>query len=68
MKAVFMKVDPTLSQRIEDVKALLALTAKQHNFDFQHPSVLYISQKLDELILHAMKNSASFSPISLRAD
>ncbi|MCI1693480.1 Spo0E family sporulation regulatory protein-aspartic acid phosphatase [Aneurinibacillus aneurinilyticus] len=57
-----MKFDHILSYRIEELKALLALTAAEHDFDFQHPSVLYVSQKLDQLIIKAMqqkKNCAS---------
>lgn len=57
-----MKLDHILSYRIEKLKTLLALTAAEHDFDFQHPIVLYISQKLDQLIIKAMqqkKNCAS---------
>jgi hypothetical protein len=57
-----MKFDQKLSYRIEELKTLLALTAAQHNFNFQHPSVLYISQKLDQLIIKAMRNQKSFAP------
>ncbi|MFT9848236.1 Spo0E family sporulation regulatory protein-aspartic acid phosphatase [Aneurinibacillus sp. REN35] len=57
-----MKFDHTLSCRIEELKTLLALTAAQHNFNFQHPSVLYISQKLDQLIIKAMRPQEELVP------
>lgn len=57
-----MKFDHTLSCRIEELKKLLALTAAQHNFNFQHPSVLHISQKLDQLIIKAMRPQEKLVP------
>ncbi|GEN32661.1 MULTISPECIES: aspartyl-phosphate phosphatase Spo0E family protein [Aneurinibacillus] len=58
-----MKFDQKLSRRIEELKVLLALTAAEHNFDFQHPSVLYVSQKLDQLIIKAMRRQENFAPV-----
>ncbi|MBN6188080.1 aspartyl-phosphate phosphatase Spo0E family protein [Aneurinibacillus sp. BA2021] len=58
-----MECNQTLSYRIEELKKLLALTAAQHHFNFQHPCVLYISQKLDQLIIKAMRRQEQLVPL-----
>jgi uncharacterized protein YaaR (DUF327 family) len=44
-----------VASEIEEMKQLLIDIAEKHDFDFQHPHVLSISQKLDTLIVKAMK-------------
>jgi hypothetical protein len=46
------------------MKQLLIATAEKHNFDFQHPHVITISQKLDALIVELMKSQQSPSFIT----
>lgn len=41
---------------IERMKRLLTNTAEEYNFDFQHPSVLHLSHRLDLLIIKSMKD------------
>ncbi|WP_425387779.1 aspartyl-phosphate phosphatase Spo0E family protein [Aneurinibacillus terranovensis] len=41
---------------VEEAKCLLLRALKEHNYDFQHPTVLFLSQRLDLLILQVMKS------------
>ncbi len=43
------------TSEIEDMKQLLISIAEKHDFDFQHPDVIMVSQQLDALIIEAMK-------------
>lgn len=54
-----METEENLPDKIEELKQVLASTAKKHNFDFQHPRVLHLSQKLDTLILKSMRATCS---------
>ncbi len=45
----------TLELQIEQLKESLENAAVQHKYNFHHPSVLQISERLDELIVEAMK-------------
>lgn len=45
-----------LPAEIDSMKRLLTTTAEEHNFDFQHPSVLQLSHQLDLLIIKTMKD------------
>jgi hypothetical protein len=44
---------------IDDVKKQLEHIVKDHQYDFMHPDVIAISQKLDSLILKMMKKPLS---------
>jgi hypothetical protein len=44
-----------LDREIAHLKNLLENTAKQHKYNFMHPKVLELSQKLDDLIIKIMK-------------
>ncbi|MNH97375.1 Spo0E like sporulation regulatory protein [compost metagenome] len=46
-----------LSGEISSVKRLLEWTAARYQYNFQHPSVIVISQKLDVLIVRYIKQS-----------
>jgi len=41
---------------IQRLKEQLELTAKENNYNFQHPQVIALSQKLDKLITLVMRN------------
>ncbi|WP_209809271.1 aspartyl-phosphate phosphatase Spo0E family protein [Ammoniphilus resinae] len=41
---------------IQRLKEQLELTAKENNYNFQHPQVIDLSQKLDKLITLVMRN------------
>lgn len=42
---------------IDQLKKLLERTAKEHKYNFGHPQVLEISQKLDQLIVVMMRHN-----------
>jgi hypothetical protein len=44
------------TSEIEDMKQLLISIAEKHDYDFQNPHVIMVSQKLDTLIVKAMKS------------
>jgi hypothetical protein len=44
-----------LDLMIDQLKKELADRVAQHDFNFQHPDVLHISQELDSLIVEEMK-------------
>ncbi|ERI05551.1 aspartyl-phosphate phosphatase Spo0E family protein [Aneurinibacillus aneurinilyticus] len=48
-----------VTTEIEDMKQLLITLAEKHDFDFQNPHVITVSQKLDLLIVEAMKPQQS---------
>lgn len=48
--------DVDIQLEIDRLKQLLEKIVKDHDFNFQHPDVLAISQELDVLILAAMKS------------
>lgn len=43
-----------LNTQIDELKELLQQTAKQHQYNFVHPNVVALSQKLDGLIVRMM--------------
>ncbi|WP_082882562.1 aspartyl-phosphate phosphatase Spo0E family protein [Paenibacillus swuensis] len=51
-----MTSQPELSCEIDQLKKLLENTAEKYKYNFGHPQVLAISQKLDGLILKVMKD------------
>lgn len=44
---------------IDKTKQLLIYTAKKYKYNFRHPKVLAVSEKLDDLILECMKKKLS---------
>ncbi|WP_161798218.1 aspartyl-phosphate phosphatase Spo0E family protein [Aneurinibacillus tyrosinisolvens] len=50
-----MNEEAELRLAVDDLKKILVKTTIEHDFNFQHPSVLHISRELDRLILKAMK-------------
>lgn len=44
-----------LDFEINELKLLLETTAKKHKYNFMHPKVLEISQRLDHLIIKMMR-------------
>ncbi|WP_080869397.1 aspartyl-phosphate phosphatase Spo0E family protein [Aneurinibacillus migulanus] len=48
-----------VTTEIEYMKQLLITVAEKHDFDFQNPHVITVSQKLDRLIVKAMKSQHS---------
>ncbi|WCK55447.1 aspartyl-phosphate phosphatase Spo0E family protein [Aneurinibacillus sp. Ricciae_BoGa-3] len=45
-----------VTKKINEMKKQMINTAKKHEFNFQHPDVIEISQKLDVLIVQVMQN------------
>jgi hypothetical protein len=45
----------SINTEISETKKLLIHTAEKYDFNFQHPDVIEISQKLDDLILKVMQ-------------
>ncbi len=58
-----MKDKTRLDQEIAQMKKKLEYTAQCHQYNFRHPRVLAVSQRLDELILTVMKQSAPTSNV-----
>ncbi len=48
-----------IDAEIYQLKMLLELTAKKYQYNLRHPKVLRLSQKLDGLIVEAMKTKQS---------
>jgi hypothetical protein len=46
-----------LDCEIHELKKLLEHTAEQHHFNFLHPKVIALSQRLDFLIVKIMKQN-----------
>lgn len=51
-----MSTKVELSGQIDQLKNLLELTAEKYKYNFGHPQVIAISQKLDGLIIQVMKD------------
>lgn len=49
---------PPLAIEIDRLRKQLEYTAAQHKYNFIHPTVLTISQQLDQLIVLQMKQHA----------
>ncbi len=47
-----------LSREIDRMKNVLECTARRHKYNFKHPKVIEVSQRLDRLILKLMKQRA----------
>lgn len=62
-----MNTEMEVMAEIVKMKKLLTTTAEEHNFDFQHPSVLHLSHQLDLLIIKSMKNQVNNSSYSLNS-
>jgi hypothetical protein len=50
----------SVTTKISEMKKQMINTAKQHEFNFQHPDVIEISQKLDILIVQVMQEQQPF--------
>jgi hypothetical protein len=50
-----------LNHEIVHLKELLEQTAKLHQYNFRHPKVISVSQKLDGLILKKMQEKKQTS-------
>lgn len=50
-----MEKEHSLNYEILYLKKRLELTAREYEYNFKHPKVIRISQKLDNLILKKMK-------------
>ncbi|WCK56285.1 aspartyl-phosphate phosphatase Spo0E family protein [Aneurinibacillus sp. Ricciae_BoGa-3] len=48
-------MDCSVDAQISELKRLMTSTAEKYNFNFLHPDVIEISQKLDVLIVQAIK-------------
>lgn len=46
-----------IKHEINHMKELLEITARQYQYDFNHPQVISLSQQLDMLILKIMKKT-----------
>lgn len=51
-----------LDAQINDLRAKLEWTAQQHKYNFMHPKVLRLSQKLDVLIVSLMNKQNEAAP------
>ncbi len=59
MKAgIYMCRNLALNVEISDLKKRLDLTARQYKYNFNHPKVIALSQKLDALIITLMKKES----------
>jgi hypothetical protein len=47
-----------INAEIIQLKALLENTAQKYQYNFRHPKVLLLSQRLDGLILEVMKSQS----------
>lgn len=52
----------SINCEITHMKELLEITARQYEYNFKHPKVLSISQKLDGLIIKKMKKTMPDDP------
>lgn len=48
-----------LNYQIKDLRSLLETAAEECKYNFHHPKVVDLSQKLDRLILQEMKEKVS---------
>jgi len=48
--------DLNIEQEIVKLKVELEILAKIHQYNFQHPEVIALSQRLDKLIIRVMEN------------
>jgi len=53
-----MAAQSKLDNEIDRLKKQLESVAAKHKYNFRHPQVLAVSQKLDGLIVQQMKNNA----------
>lgn len=51
-----MSTKAELSGQIDQLKKLLEFTAEKYKYNFGHPQVIAISQKLDGLIIQVMQD------------
>lgn len=52
-----MVTEVNLEEEIMKLKEELEQMAKSYQYDFQHPDVIDLSQRLDKLITQVMRNS-----------
>ncbi|WCK55097.1 aspartyl-phosphate phosphatase Spo0E family protein [Aneurinibacillus sp. Ricciae_BoGa-3] len=58
-------MDCSVNAQIIELKRLMTNVAQKYNFNFLHPEVIEISQKLDVLIVQALKEK---HPVQLGKD